>query len=113
MLIKGGKRPGAGRKKGSPNKITGAVRAKIMESGVMPLEALLQVMNELIVAANLMHDGAYVIVNAKVIGRLELLGQAAEVAAKAAPYCHPKLQNIEHKGEGGGPIQQRITVEFV
>jgi hypothetical protein len=110
---RGGRRPQAGRKKGSPNKITAAIRAKIMESGTMPLQALLRVMNELMVAANLMHDGRYVIVNAKVIGRLELLERAADIAAKAAPYLHPKLQSIEHSGGDGDPMARHITVEFV
>ena len=89
------------------------MRAKVMESGTMPLEALLQVMNELMVAADLMNDDTYVIVNAKAIGRLELLERAADVAAKAAPYMHLKPQNIEHKSEARGPIQERIVVEFV
>jgi hypothetical protein len=84
-----------------------------MANGVMPLEALLQVMNELMVAAALMHGGTYVIVNAKVISRLDLLERAAEVAAKAAPYIHPKLQSIQHTGRDGEPIERHITVEFV
>ena len=79
----------------------------------MPLEALLQVMNELMVAADLMNDDTYVIVNGKVIGRLELLGRAADVAAKAAPYMHPKLQSIGHSGKSDGPIERHMTVEFV
>jgi hypothetical protein len=110
---RGGKRPRAGRKKGSLNKITAAIRAKAMESGTMPLEALLHIMYELLEAADLMTDEQYIHVNAKVIGRLELLERAADIAAKAAPYMHPKLQSIEHGGMGDRPMDTHMTVEFV
>jgi hypothetical protein len=110
---RGGKRWKAGRKKGSPNKITVAMRAKVLENGTMPLEALLQIMNELIEAANLMHGETYHTVNAKVIDRLELLERAADIATKAAPYLHPKLQSVQHTGSDGDPIDKHITVEFV
>ena len=110
---RGGKRPRAGRKKGSPNKITAAIRAKAMATGTMPLEALLKIMNELLVASGLMNEEAYVRVNDKVIGRLELLERAADIAAKAAPYVHPKLQSIEHSGNGDRPVDTHMTVEFV
>jgi hypothetical protein len=35
-------------------------------------------------------------------------------AEKAAPYVHAKLASVEHKGEGGGPLQiiiQRLGSE--
>jgi hypothetical protein len=31
--------------------------------------------------------------------------QAVEVASLAAPYCHPKLRQVEVSGPDGGPIQ--------
>jgi hypothetical protein len=89
------------------------MRAKVLENGTMPLEALLQIMNELIEAANLMHGETYHTVNAKVIDRLELLERAADIATKAAPYLHPKLQSVQHTGSDGDPIDKHITVEFV
>ncbi len=109
--IRGGRRPGAGRRKGVPNKLTAALRAKLANTGMTPLEAMHMAMNELCEAADRMKLD--IKVDAKVIGRLELLERAAEIASKLAPYVHPKLQSIEHKGEGGGPIQQRVIVEFV
>ena len=38
---------------------------------------------------------------------------AQECAKDAAPYIHPKLAAIEHTGEGGGPIDHSLTVQFV
>lgn len=111
--IKGGRRVGAGRKKGVPNKLTATLRAKLAETGMTPLEVMYRAMNELCDAANRMKPDQYVKIDAKVMGYLDLLGRAAEIASKLAPYLHPKLQSIEHKGEGGGPIQQRVVVEFV
>jgi hypothetical protein len=37
-----------------------------------------------------------------------------EAAKAAAPYCHPKLASIEHKGPGaGGAIPVELTIKFV
>lgn len=37
-----------------------------------------------------------------------------EAAKAAAPYCHPKLASIEHKGQGaGGAIPVELTIKFV
>lgn len=111
--IRGGRRPGAGRKKGVPNKLTAALRARLDETGMTPLEAMHRAMNELCAKADRMKLGKHGIMDAKVMDYLDLLERAAEIASKLAPYRHPKLQSIEHKGEGGGPIQQRVIVEFV
>ena len=42
----GGKRPGAGRKKGSPNKRTAARKAEIAAGGEMPLDYMLRIMRD-------------------------------------------------------------------
>lgn len=42
--IKGGKRPGAGRKPGVPNKRTAAVQEAVEASGITPLDYMLEVM---------------------------------------------------------------------
>ena len=110
---RGGRRPQAGRKKGSPNKITAAMRAKFLDSGMMPLDALMMVMNELLVAAEWVDERTDLALSAKMLARLELLERAADVAAKAAPYLHPKLQSIQHTGKNGEPIERHVTVEFV
>lgn len=71
--IKGGARPGAGRKPGSPNKKTAEVIAKAEQGGMMPLEYMLSIMRNPQASAD---------------ARLD--------AAKAsAPYVHAKLASIE------------------
>jgi len=86
-LTRGGKREGAGRKTGEPNKKTADLVAKVEESGITPLDYML----------NLLHDET-----AEAKDRM----WAAE---KAAPYVHAKLASVEHKGDGGGPLQVMIT----
>lgn len=65
----GGKREGAGRRKGSPNKTTAQRIAEVAASGLTPLDHMLQVMRDPLQPA-------------------ERRDWAAE---KAAPYCHAKL----------------------
>lgn len=71
----GGKRPGAGRKPGSPNKATAQKRAEIEASGLTPLDYML---------ATLRNEEA----------STEDRQWAAE---KAAPYVHAKLSAVEMK----------------
>lgn len=87
MAQRGGKRPGAGRTKGSQNKNTLARKKRIEESGLSPLDYMLGVLrNEKAPKA-----------------------QRMWAAEKAAPYVHPRLAAVEHAGKDGGPIQfQRI-----
>jgi hypothetical protein len=33
-------------------------------------------------------------------------------AVAAAPYCHARLKAVEHTGEGGKPIEQRVILSF-
>ena len=89
--IKGGSRPGAGRKPGSANKKTEAVQMAVKASGLTPLEYMLMVMRD---DAGEPRD------------RLS-------AAVAAAPYVHAKLSSIELMGNGGGPIEQSLTVTFV
>lgn len=82
-MPRGGKREGAGRKPGSPNKANAKRQEQIAASGLTPLDYMLAILrNE----------------NADPKDRM----WAAE---KAAPYVHPKLAAVEHTGKDGGPIQ--------
>lgn len=73
MTIKGGKRPGAGRKKGIPNKANAEREAAIRSSGLTPLDYMLQTLRD-----------------------PESDKDSKRWAAQAAaPFCHPKLANIE------------------
>lgn len=110
MANNGGKRPGAGRKKGIPNKVTTAIREKIAASGRSPLEVMMKAMHAFEAAADKMKAGDILVVDKKVITHLSLLKSAAEVGSMAAPYVHPKLQTIEHTGKDGGPIENTVTL---
>jgi hypothetical protein len=73
---RGGKREGAGRKEGSPNKASAERQAEIAASGLTPLDYMMSMLrNEQETPANRMW-----------------------AAEKAAPYVHPKLAAIEHSG---------------
>jgi hypothetical protein len=99
--IKGGKRPGAGRKKGVPNKRTAEVQAKVEASGVTPLEFMLSIMrNEPPETQDL---------------RVALDYQAMrfEAAKAAAPYVHARLAAVELTGKDGGPVETVSRVELV
>lgn len=83
--MKGGKREGAGRKRGIPNKATAKKAAEIAESGLTPLDYMLQLMR------NEESDGVV----------------RFEAAKAAAPYVHPRLAATEHTGKDGGPIETK------
>lgn len=71
--MKGGKRAGAGRPKGSRNKVTKESIALAEKKGRTPLEFLLDLMND---------------------SRRDL-ELRLDAAGKAAPYVHPKLAQTE------------------
>jgi len=89
--MRGGKRQGAGRKKGSPNKATAAREAAIAATGVTPLDLMLSIMRD------------------------ETQPQAVrlEMAKAAAPYVHPRFAAIEHRGEKDAQPQYKIIAEIV
>lgn len=73
----GGKRPGAGRKAGVPNKVTLKREAELREGGLMPLDYMLGVLRN----------------------EAEPVERRAWAAEKSAPYCHSRLATIEHSGK--------------
>lgn len=75
-MTHGGKRQGAGRKAGTPNKANAERQAEVAASGLTPLDYMLTMLRD---------------ENAAAADRM----WAAE---KAAPYVHPKLAAIEHSG---------------
>lgn len=85
-MAKGGKREGAGRKPGVPNKRTAETAAAAEASGLTPLDYMLEVLRD---EAQPKEDRMW-------------------AAEKAAPYVHAKLASVEHKGEGGGPLVLEI-----
>lgn len=79
MTQRGGKRSGAGRPKGAPNKATRKRQQEIAESGLTPLDYMLQIMRDEANPPEMRMDAA----------------------SKAAPYVHPKLASVAHSGKVG------------
>jgi hypothetical protein len=80
---KGGARPGAGRKKGSPNKRTAETQKAVEESGVTPLEYMLTIMR------------TEPTVELEPKDWLAAVTLRFEAAKAAAPYVHAKLSSVE------------------
>lgn len=88
--MRGGKRDGAGRKKGSVTQATvyrQEMLAKAASEGLSPLEFMLNVLR---------NDGA------KFEDRFE-------AAKAAAPYVHPRLAAVEHSGNQDKPVAYSIV----
>lgn len=102
MTEHGGKRDGAGRKPGIPNKASAHREAVVAHSGATPLAAMLRKMRFHLRIADLEEEKGSEADSGKIIAALD---KAEEAAQRAAPYVHPRLAAIEHTGAGGGPIQ--------
>lgn len=81
----GGRRNGAGRKKGVPNKSTAARKAALAATGKSPLDFMLTRLND---------------------GTLEAK-ERMHAAVSAAPHLHPRLTAVDARVSGD------ITVEIV
>jgi hypothetical protein len=89
----GGKRSGAGRKKGAVAKKTQEVAAKASAEGITPLEVMVGAMREAWERND--KDGA------------------ARYAKDAAPYMHPRLAAIEHTGKDGKDLVPSVPAKDV
>lgn len=92
-MARGGVRPGAGRRKGSGNTKSREIAEKALETGVSPLEYMLDCMRAPMPA------------DADVLSILRARELRFEAAKAAAPYMHPRLNAVEHSGPDGGAIQ--------
>jgi hypothetical protein len=98
-MPRGGKRPGAGRKPGRLNKRTVArqqLAASAAEEGISPLEVMLWRMRHHVSVANRELQKGEEADRGIVDGAFKA---ANESAKDAAPYLHPRLSAVEHKGE--------------
>ena len=86
MVQRGGKRDGAGRKAGSPNRKTEEQAEKVKASGLTPLDYMLSILRD----EDMPTDSRF------------------EAAKAAAPYVHAKLASVEHSGKDGGPMVLEI-----
>jgi hypothetical protein len=89
--MRGGKRAGSGRPKGSETKKRAEVALRATEAGLTPLEYMLGIVRD---------------VTADAMTRLD-------AAKSAAPYCHPRLANVQVSGDPDNPLQAINTVEHV
>ena len=106
MAGHGGKREGAGRQKGKPNKITIERQEQVIREKREPLDRMLQAMQifESLVEyyqpgtteqPNPNHDEAKYLANVQ---------RMADTAAKAAPYVHHRLATTVHSEPNDGAI---------
>ena len=89
--MKGGNRPGAGRKKGIPNRASAAREAAIAASGLTPLEYMLTTMRD----------------------ETKPVALRLDMAKAAAPYVHPRLASMEQAVQVDVQDRPSITVTFV
>lgn len=122
-MPRGGKRAGAGRKKGQswggmpekknrlPYIASPETRERLLE--LTPMDVMVKTMTAYVDAARILGEKV-VDVDGKIIRSLSLLKQAAEIARDCAPYVHAKMATkLEHGGPDGGPIAHKIIAEIV
>lgn len=89
-MARGGKREGAGRKPGSANTRTREIADAISE-GLTPLEYLTSIYRD---------------PDADAARRID-------AAKAAAPYVHPRLNSVEHKGDSDNPLEVITRIELI
>lgn len=129
-MARGGKRDGAGRKKGALTKRTRAIAEKASAEGKAPLEVMLENMRhfqqvahdaeaiieglsaEEVAGRDMNPEEQFKLLLAQVKKAAGLRQMAHQCAADAAPYIHAKLSAITHTGPDGGPIATKVTLSF-
>lgn len=108
-MPRGGRRPGAGRKKGSPNKVTAEGRAillALVEKRMPDLDAMIEDTWHGIEIEKQMPDGT------TVVGRLNAdPAGAAKIVLAASEFCFPKIGRTEVTGANGGPLRAVFRIE--
>ena len=117
-MARGGSKPGerrGGRKRGTPNKKTQEAAAvamarvrDVLSSDQAPLDVMLANMRFALEAANAIADDIRAGGEVSVADFKRLVGMretAQKFAADAAPYVHPKLASVEHKGDPDNPLE--------
>lgn len=120
---RGGARPGAGRKPGSKNTKTREIADKAAADGITPLEVMIRAMRAYVDEADRLHDEAVTVelvgegdtretVTALRKASLGAITAAAGVAKDAAPYMHPRLQQVQANIDGKVNATIQIVSEF-
>jgi hypothetical protein len=96
-MTRGGKRAGAGRKKGALSQKTRVIAARAAADGITPLEVILRTMRSAWARASR---------NGETVESFQDALIAAAMAEKAAPYVHPRLAAEKHEVSGaeGKPL---------
>jgi hypothetical protein len=92
-MTRGGKRPGAGRRKGSLGQKTRVIAERAAAVGITPLEVILCTMRSAWARAS---------ENGETVTSFQDALIAAAMAEKAAPYIHPRLAAEKHEITGRG-----------
>lgn len=100
----GGKRPGAGRKRGGKNQKTSELARQAAAKGITPLEFMLEVMREPLPTKGDEEDPVLFV--ARYVGWRD---RAFEAAKASAPYVHPKLATTELIGDPKRPVYVMAT----
>ena len=114
-MANGGKRAGAGRKKGIPNRRTAEMVASVEKTGQTPLEYLTQVYRSPIPPefAEKIEQGEIDINLIRSVSGWH--AHRIDAAKAAAQYVHPKLQTTTLTGPDDGPIKfekiERVIVD--
>src|SRR5262245_29041549 len=107
MAGHGGKREGAGRPKGKPNKITIERQEQVIREKREPLDRMLNAMQIFEAMADYYQPGTAENPNPnydedKYLANVQRM---ADTAAKAAPYVHHRLATTVHSGPNDGAIR--------
>jgi hypothetical protein len=129
-MSRGGKREGAGRKKGALTVRTQKIAEQAAKEGKTPLEVMLDNMRhfqqvalsaeavieslsaEQIELGDTSPEVQFKKLLAEVKKAAGFRQMAHECARDAASYLHPKLQSIAHTGPEGGPLQAVFTTVY-
>lgn len=99
---RGGVRQNAGRKEGAATKKTREIADREADNGLTPLEVMLITMrlcmDEAIAFRQIVTADGQIDPQANAAA-FALYEKAADVAAKAAPYMHPRLASVEHSAK--------------
>jgi hypothetical protein len=108
---RGGKRDGAGRKKGTLNRVTAELRRQLeADPSIRPIEFLLNIMREPMPE---MKPGEELAI---FLFRLKRWREDTIDAAKAClPHTSPRLESVQYKGDKDNPLEvnNNLVVRFV
>jgi len=122
-FVKGAPRPpNAGRKKGTPNKITAMLREEAARTGKTALQVMMDNMRVAYEQATMLYEELLKALaenktgkgfERKLIEMWNLRDRAQRYAREVAPYFHPQLQAIkhDHRTADGAPLRPILVIE--